>query len=200
MITVPACLRCNQGAGKDEDYFLATLMFSQAGVTPAGKKVWSDRLRRSYEKNVGLRRQITSSLRHREMFTPAGIYLGRAMTIGYDEARLGRVVTKIVRGLYFREQGAALDPTAEVTYLFVRERAHFEAIEQHNHMLKDSQLRWQGIFQYRCSFVPNAPIGSMWLLWFWETHIFWVITCRAGTRAAALTKKAQGTSVGPQAG
>jgi len=164
LITVPACLKCNQGAGKDEDYFLATLMFSEAGVTPAGKKVWNDRLRRSYEKNVGLRRQIAGSLQHREMVTPGGIYLGRGMTIKYDEARLERVVTKIVRGLYFREQGTALDPDVEVMCLFVRERAHFEAIDQHNHVLKDANPRWKGIFQYRCGFVPNAPIGSMWLL------------------------------------
>lgn len=190
LITVPACLKCNQGAGKDEDYFLATLMFSKAGTTPAGKKVWSDRLRRSYEKNVGLRRQIAGSLQRREMVTPAGIYLGRAMTIRYDEVRLERVVTKIVRGLYFREQGMALDPDAEVMCLFVREREHFEAISQHNHMLKDAEPRWKGIFQYRRGFVPGAPISSMWLLWFWGTHIFWVITSRPGTKTAVFAKKA----------
>jgi hypothetical protein len=194
LVTVPACLKCNQGAGRDEDYFLATLMFSEAGVTPAGKKVWVDRLHRSYQKNVGLRRKIANSLQHRQIFTPAGIYIGRGMTIEYDEARLERVVLKIVRGLYFREQGVPLDPTAEVTCLFVREREHYEAIKQHNHMLRDSPSRWKGIFQYRCGFVPNAPIGSMWLLWFWETHIFWVVTCRAGTKAAVRAKEAQETT------
>lgn len=199
LITVPACLKCNQGAGKDEEYFLATLMFSEAGVTAVGKKLWNERLRRMYEKNIGLRRKIAESMRHREMSSPAGIYLGRAMSVSYDPPRLEAIAMKIVRGLYFHECGMPLDATAEVLCLFLREPKHFKAVEQHNHMLKPGSKQWDGAFQYRCGFVPGNPTGSMWLLWFWRTHIFWAITSNAAIVAAAAANNALNPDGGGQA-
>lgn len=178
LITVPACLQCNQRAGKDEEYFLATLMFSEAGVTEGGRKLWNERLRRMYEKNVGLRGRIAQSLRRRNVFTPAGIYLGRGMTVAYDSRRLEAIATKIVRGLYFHERKTPLDVAAEVMSLFLRQPEHFKAVEGHNHMLRAGSVQWDGVFQYRCGFVPQDSAGSMWLLWFWRTHIFWVVTSR----------------------
>jgi hypothetical protein len=32
LITVPSCLKCNQGLGKDEEFFLAIIMFDVIGV------------------------------------------------------------------------------------------------------------------------------------------------------------------------
>ena len=180
LLTVPACLRCNGASGRDEEYFLATLMFSQAGVAATGMKLWDQKLRRMYEKNIGLRRRIARSLRRGHVSTPAGIYLGRATTLEYDEERLAAVAKKVVRGLYFRERGMPLDPAADMICLFLRRLAHFKAVEQQNHLLHPGLMSWDGVFQYRCAFVPNDPFDSAWLLWFWETHIFWVITARPG--------------------
>ena len=191
LVTVPACLKCNHSAGKDEEYFLATLMFSEAGVTAVGKKLWNERLRRMYEKNIGLRSRIAGSLRHRQLSTPAGIYLGRGMTVEYDPRRLEAIAMKIVRGLYFIERGTPLDASSEVMCLFLRERPHFKAVEDHNHMLKVGTLQWNGIFQYRCGFVPGDSVGSMWLLWFWQTHIFWAITSSVGTVASVASATAK---------
>lgn len=169
---------------------MATLMFSEAGITEVGKKLWNERLRRMYEKNIGLRRKIAQSMSYRELSTPAGIYLGRGMTVAYDPRRLEGIAMKIVRGLYFYERGVPLDPTAELMCLFLRERQHFKAVEQHNHMLKPGLKGWNGAFQYRCGFVPGDPIGSMWLLWFWRTHIFWAITSRVDKVASVAAKTA----------
>lgn len=193
LITVPSCLECNQGAGKDEDYFLATFMFSNAGTTDSGRGIWN-RLRRTYEKNVGLRRRIAGALRRKEFYTTGGIYLGQGMTIDYDEKRFDAVVTKIVRGLYFYEQGIPLDLKAEMFCVFLREPAHFATVKQHNHMLKPGKIQWKGTFRYRCGFVPGDPVGSMWLLRFWEAHDFWVITNREGTRAKVRAKMAASRS------
>lgn len=180
LLTVPACLHCNQASGKDEEYFLATLMFSQSGITEVGKKLWSEKLRRMYEKNIGLKHKIASNIRYGNVSTPAGIYLGRAMTIGYDERRLDAVAKKIVRGLYFHERGVPLNATTQLASLFLREPAHFNAVKQHNHMLNPGRVGWKGIFQYRRGFVPTNPFSSMWLLWFWQTHIFWIVTTTPG--------------------
>ena len=79
LITVPSCLKCNQTIGKDEEFFLATFMFSHAGVSMAGKQLWAEKLNRMYQKNLGLRRKIADHLHHAEIFTSAGLFLGRKM-------------------------------------------------------------------------------------------------------------------------
>lgn len=163
-VTVPACLKCNRGAGKDEEYFLATLMFTEAGVTEVGKKLWNGRLRRMYEKNIGLRRRIARSIRRRDVLTPAGIYLGRGMTVAYDARRLEAIAMKIVRGLYFHERSAPLDATAEVMCLFLREPPHFKAVEAHNHMLRAGSIQWNGTFQYRCGWLRSVALAVF--VWF----------------------------------
>lgn len=174
LATVPACLTCNQNASRNEEYFLAALMFSEAGIKDTGKRLWTEKLHRMYTKNLGLRRQVARSFRRVELVTPAGIYLGRRMSLHYDEKRLEAVAGKVIRGLFFLEQGIAAPADWDVLCLFVREHAHFEAIAQHNHLLKPGAHCWPLVFQYRVGFVPGEPQKSMWLLWFWQTHIFWL--------------------------
>jgi hypothetical protein len=105
LITVPACNKCNSSVGMDEDYFLATFMFSEVGITDAGKILWKQRLHRMFRRNLGLRRRIAKGLSYRPVVTPTGIYLGRRMALQFDEGRFDRVVQKIVRGLYYFEYG-----------------------------------------------------------------------------------------------
>lgn len=182
--TVPACFACNNAAGRDEEYFLAALMFSDAGVTEPGKKLWNQKLQRMYAKNLGLRRHIGSALQAVQLTTPAGIHLGRRMALSIQEPRLEAVATKIVRGLHFLETGSAAPADWDVMCLFVRERRHVEAVAQYNHMLNPGVHSWPQIFQYRRGAVPGQPLKSMWLLWFWRTHIFWITTQQGSSDAS----------------
>lgn len=171
LITVPACNKCNSGAGKDEDYFLATFMFSEAGITDAGKTLWRQRLHRMFSKNLGLRRKIASGISHRRVATPGGIYLGRRMAIQFDERRFDRVVQKIVRGLYYFEYGETLPADTKVMTLFLSTKARFETFVACAHQLGWGKRQWPGIFEYRCNRAPGVPQGSMWLMRFYgNTH------------------------------
>jgi len=108
LITVPACRSCNREAGKDEELFLAAFMFGEAGVSLAGKKLWDEKLHRMYDKNRGLRRRIAKSMHSVDIFTPGGVFLGRGLGVRLEEERINRVVTKIIRGLYYHEYQEAL--------------------------------------------------------------------------------------------
>jgi hypothetical protein len=176
LATVPACFACNNATSRDEEYFLAALMFSDAGVTTPGKQLWDEKLHRMYAKNVGLRRTIGRNLRPVQIATPAGIYLGRRMALVIDEPRLEAVAVKIVRGLHFLETGSPAPLDWDVKCLLLRERRHFDSVAQHNHMLHPGSRYWEGVFQYRRGAVAGDPLKSMWLLWFWRTHIFWITT------------------------
>lgn len=176
LITVPACRECNSSAGKDEDYFLASFMFGDAGNTNAGKMLWRQKLRRMFSKNLGLRRKIGSGISFGHLTTPSGIYLGRRMGLKFDESRFDRVVQKIVRGVYYYEYGQALLTDTEVITLFLSTKARFETAVGQAHQLAWGKRQWPGIFEYRCGRVPGASQGSMWLIRFYSNTYFWAIS------------------------
>jgi hypothetical protein len=176
LITVPSCLACNQGAGADEEYFLASMMFTEAGTCPAGRALWQEKIRRMYAKNLGLRYRIAASLRRVNLVTPAGLFLGRHFSQKPDFPRLEKVVVKIVRGLYYVEHGLPLSRHTIVEALFLRSNREREAAEKYSHMLKDGQRAWPGIFSYRANRVEDYPQGSMWLLQFYDFAAFWALS------------------------
>jgi hypothetical protein len=176
LITVPCCQQCNQGAGKDEEFFLATFMFSEAGSTHAGKQLWAEKLDRTYQKNLGLRKTIARALSHKQIWTPTGLYLGRRMTIKIDHPRLERVVEKIVRGLYYREYGNPLPADTEVMTIFLNTEAKFHAAQQYFPELGAGIRMWPGIFEYSRNRLLESPEQSMWLMRFYSWAYFWAIT------------------------
>jgi len=176
LITVPSCLRCNHDVGEDEEFFLATFMFTQGGVSEAGNKLWAEKLHRMYEKNLGLKRKIAQALSYADILTPAGLFLGRKMAIQTDEKRFDKVVHKIVRGLYYFEYNEPLSITTEILSLFLKQEQHFEAARQPVHQLKNGSRGWEGIFEYKFNRLGDSKEDSMWLIRFFDFAIFWIIT------------------------
>lgn len=176
LITVPSCNKCNGGAGKDEDYFLATFMFSDAGITNAGATLWRQRLHKMFKKNLGLRQKIASGLSYKHVTTATGIHLGRRMALQFDERRFDRVIQKIVRGLYYFEYGSALSAETEVITLFVSTKARFETAMECASQIARGKRQWPGIFEYRCGRVPEDFHQSMWLIRCYGNTYFWAIS------------------------
>lgn len=187
LITVPSCGICNQGASADEEYFLASMMFTEAGSSPAGRALWQQKLRRMYAKNLGLRYRIAASLTQVNLVTPAGLFLGRRLAQNPDFARLEKVVVKIVRGLYYMEHGASLSPQTTVEALFLRSDQEREAAQKYGRMLKDGQRAWPGIFTYRANRVADYPQGSMWELRFYDFAAFWALSHDVAVLTAGTT-------------
>lgn len=189
LITVPSCKSCNQDAGKDEEFFLATFMFSFAGNSDAGKRLWAEKLHRMYDKNLGLKRKIASALKRTDFFTPAGIFLGKGFTIQTDEERFAKVTNKIVKGLYYHEYKESLPPSVEMTCLFLQTEAHFASARKHDHELRYGSSKWPSLFEYRFNRVADDVTASMWLLLFYNFATFWILTCEK-SKYETLRKKA----------
>lgn len=176
LITVPACSECNGGFSKDEDLFLAAFMFSSAGISEVGQAIWRQTLRRAYSKNPGLRWRISRSIQEVEVSTPAGLYLGRRMTIRPDERRSAQFVAKIVRGLYHHEFGIPLAWNAEITSYWIRTASEGQEIEKFRDQLLHGSRGWSGVFEYRFNRVADQPNDSMWVIRFFGQFVFWCIS------------------------
>ena len=176
LITVPACFACNNSSGKDEEFFLATYMFSDAGVSPTGKKLWDQTLHRMYAKNRGLRRRIASLLRPVRLTTPSGLFLGRGIAIKQEEPRLARVVEKIIRGIYFFEYNERLDPLIKIAAVFLRSEEDAAEPMTFNNQLYSGSRDWPDVFEYRFNRVTDKPEDSMWIIRFFGRIVYWAIS------------------------
>lgn len=177
MITVPACDGCNNKYAKDEEYFIASMMFTDAGDSVAGNMLWKQRLERMYSKNRGIRNKIARTLKRKSLHTPAGLYLGKHFVQTPEFDRWDRVVEKIVRGLYYFEYGSSLLPSTGVKTIFISTDERHKTIVNNNiNMLKLGKRGWPDVFIYKCNEVVGNPRDSMWGLLFYEKLIFWAVT------------------------
>lgn len=175
LITVPACLVCNKVTEMDEDFFLATIMFTEAGETPEGKIFWDDFLRRMFKKNPALRGKIRRSLSMRNAHTPSGIFLGDKLTLKTDPPRLERVAGKIVKGLYYFEFEEALPPDVKMEIRFLRTDSDRIIADKHNHEIIPGSRSWP-IFRYGYGRLEDEKEISVWRLIFFERVEFFIIT------------------------
>lgn len=116
LITVPCCRRCNEAASKDDEYFrLVLTVHHKAGDHPDARGVRDAALRGiGHPKKRGFTRAFLSTLRPAEMRTPSGLYVGETAAFTVDLGRLGNVVRRVVRGLFYHHHGIALSSDAEV--------------------------------------------------------------------------------------
>ena len=176
LITVPSCPTCNQSASKDEELFLATLLFSDAGVTTIGRQLWKEKMSRAYSRPQGIAKIIARMLRQAHIRTPVGIYLGKRMALDIDYDRLYRVVSKIVRGLYYYEYKEALGKDVEITCQWLNTHSTQATAHKHIEILPFAQKSFPGVFSYRFSRVVEKPQRSEWAILFFNHTVFWAIT------------------------
>ena len=113
LITVPCCRPCNTSSHLDEDFFLGTFLFSDAGTTPVGQELWRKQSR-SLANDRGLSRAVSRRLHRRHIVSQSGLYLGRRMVVELDHARLNRFVAGVVRGLYYAEMRCPLEQSKDL--------------------------------------------------------------------------------------
>jgi hypothetical protein len=155
-------------------------MFSAAGVSETGQAIWRQRHRRTLSKNIGLRKRVARSLKEVDVTTPAGLYLGRAMTIQPDEPRLERFVGKIVRGLYYLEYGNSLSPEVQITSHWLRVASDAKHAEKFKDELLVGSRQRQDVLEYRLNRVAAQPDNSMWVIRFFGRVVFWCISVEKG--------------------
>jgi hypothetical protein len=113
LVTVPCCRRCNNGASKEDQYFLVYLALRQdAGQKAEHDRLWAKMLRTLKRREASkFRQNITSGIRFVRPVTPAGTILPRALSIRVEPRRVVEVLIRIVKGLYLHETGHRLPST-----------------------------------------------------------------------------------------
>jgi len=185
LITVPACLKCNQANSKDDEYFRLSLnVREELSENPAVQRGQPVVMRSLLDpKSPGKRQSFINSIRLVELMTPSGIYIKDHLAIETNTSRLRNVVRRIVRGLFYHHNNCRLPQNYEVYVCdeenFVKfpepERVKFDPIVN---ALKNQNPRviGQGVFSYHYGVNTSDPHSTYWILTFYERAAYLGLT------------------------
>ena len=176
LVTVPSCKHCNISGSKDEEFFLVSLMFGDAGLKDTGIAMWNSQLPRMLKRHRGVRLAITKMMSEINLTSPSGLYLGRRLAQKIDYPRLDRVVLKIIKGLYFLEFSASLSQSASVQCKWLNTPALSEETRTYLQHARLGKHGWPGIFEYKVACVPEQRDKTIWFLLFFDHALWWGIT------------------------
>lgn len=184
--TVPCCPRCNHDGGQDDEYFRDTLaMREDLSEDPSIQGVIGNYYRSLARPRVAAyKREMIDNIRPINVISPGGIFLRRAVGCSIDGARLARVVTRTVRGLFYWHESRRLPSdcpmvTYERSAIPTRELAQaFEtmakAVAQHGNTDTIGDA-------FRYGYIARPEHGkdvSWWLLEFYQKVHWLVVTGR----------------------
>ena len=160
LVTVPSCKHCNISGSKDEEYFLVSLMFGDAGLNDTGKAMWNSRLPRMLKRRRGVRLAIAKSVSVINLTSPSGLCFGKRLAQRIDYPRLDRVVLKIIKGLCFLELSTSLSKSASVQCKLLNAPTLSEEARTYLRHARLGKHGWPGVFEYKVAYGIQGGICS----------------------------------------
>lgn len=170
LITVPACLSCNNTKSLDDDLLRDMLTTDFIGSqSPIAQKIFETKVMGSAARNSSLLvRTVLTQGRSEPFISKGGVYLGTYPTVTIDEERVSRMFHRIARGLYYDARKQRLPDGYMIEVL--RHLPHdFEALLKEFHeKLHPSGRRLGNVFSAIYVRAKEDPFSTMWLIWFYD--------------------------------
>jgi hypothetical protein len=166
LITVPSCVRCNQGASAHDERFRAYLSLHVGIDTPSTTQLWKSALR-GIRRNRKLRQRLLDKLERIWLATPSGVTYGHAYQGPWDSEAHDATIERMIRGLYFHHYRKVLGDRVLVKAHWFRELSP-DLLE----VTADCEQRsvGGGQFVYRFGRASDATLHSIWLFEFHKRH------------------------------
>jgi hypothetical protein len=172
LITVPACGDCNHGASDDDEVFRneLSIMAGSFGESAGAAERLRPTMRGIRRNKKTLTRMVLGS-QLVERYSTGGIYLGHGYAVPTVPGVQERVITRIVRGLYWHHFHNSLDADARVTLVFIDKRkpqweyalSSLRRLHLRHVLIGDGET-----FQYLYGQATDDPTYSVWLLIFFK--------------------------------
>jgi hypothetical protein len=188
LITVPACPRCHSDeTSKDDEYFRLALQVRE-GIESHPDVIKSrPTLLRSLEKpqKIGMVKGLMENIFLADVVTPNGIFVGKQWAIQTDMNRLRRVVTRIMKGLFYKVKQHRIPDGFDV---LVCDEDSFqkwpsdEVQKLHENFIKPVLARkervmiGQDVFSFKYGCDINNPDITCWIFTFYQRASFLGLT------------------------
>jgi len=193
LITVPACAKCNNAASNDDEYFRLSLQVRDQMESHQDVIRSRPVLLRSLEKpqKAGMRNALIKNIVLADLVTPSGIFIKKQWAIQTDTDRLRRVVTRIMKGLFFHRNGHRL-PDQYEALVFNEESVQKWPVETLN-VFQENVIKpilsqpgvtiGNQVFTFRCGFNTTDTDTTYWIFTFYQQASFLGLTqpCEKGS-------------------
>lgn len=181
LLTVATCSDCNGSSTKDDEYFRTVLTLRNDVLAhPKGKEAFAS-VKRAFQKpeKHAFRNMILKNI------VPVGVhskdddFLGTALAYDVDADRLRRVVTKLIRGLFYHETNTVLPQSAQIVALWEGEVLQFSEdtknmwIQMYTSAFdQPPKVIGDGTFAYQFLLFNEDSNASVWSFAFYESVYF----------------------------
>lgn len=179
-ITVPSCQECNQEASKDDEYFRQNLAARRdVGDHPEASKVMEKTYRSLRRPEAqGLKRSFLNNVDFFYFVNEMGFIEPGA---GYfpDRERLGRVASRVIRGLFWHKINRRLPNHYEVDASVVEQPQQIseQLANLCAEVLKEDPIALgKGVFKCWFKSTPEDKFTSLWILQFYNKIHFLGVT------------------------
>src|SRR5690606_15458196 len=111
--TVPACAKCNNESSAEDEVF-KILIGLETGEHRENTESVIESMAKTLGANKKLGKEIFSGAKNISFPNEQG-GVSEAVAVTFDTETYSKVVSKIVRGLYWQEKGEVLNETAKIT-------------------------------------------------------------------------------------
>ena len=171
---VPACLGCNQAGSKDDEEFKMIIGLS-TGDARQNQEAIINSLAKTFNGNKKLGRRILKSSQRTYARRNGGV-LQPVVAFPFSREGYSRVITRIVRGLYWQQTGEVMQgKTVHVVHGDEPQGLLLQAIRKLL-VMKDPVVLNGGTFVYKAFFDEESD-SSFWGLQFFGSHtVFALVT------------------------
>jgi hypothetical protein len=181
LITVPCCQKCNQTAGKDDEYFRLYFSIRRDLFTHEEiQKNW-DKVKRSLSRTegTGMKIDLINNLKLLDAYSKGGIYLGKVPGYNVDMKRINGVVERIMKGVFYHHKKYSLPEDIKVSAYSVQDMqiADFESTDLYHSLIRFVALSslnsyGNGVFNYKIRFLEDNSDAGVFLSTFYDKAAF----------------------------
>ena len=180
-IGLPACRQCNNELSKDEEQFRFFLASGMAYESEAGRRIWDERIRSALKgRRPGFKPLARSMVKVAKIQSESGTVLGDWPISELDRETSKRVLSKIVKGLYFIETRQLLPSDVQILCDYGEEHPERFIAPPLDEAIKKAKRVDYGGGVVNCwrNTIKDDPTASITWLRFYEDKLFMVVTFR----------------------
>lgn len=166
LVTVPACLSCNNYYSKYDEIFKVYLGMQVAYQGGEAERLFKEGTLSSVKNNNSLRKKILNDMEPVDIVTPSGIFLKRGATALWDSEAFEKTIERITRGLFYHHYKSILPPDTLIQTHWANKLPDF---------IDADKLYYNSIggnsFQYQYNKIEEEPAMSAWIYQFYNG--FW---------------------------
>jgi hypothetical protein len=191
MVTVPACIRCNQEKSQLDEYVRDALVLD---IDASRNSVAQELVRGSVSRAVAKNRSqffktAVAGARRVPRFTPLGVYVEDVISVPVDDKMIRRQLKFMVKGLYFWVKRERIPSDYQYEITRIRRDAISNLWDFFATKSEGAGQIGEGVFACRYTFgLENAYVSS-WLLIFYNSIAYMVtVVPRGGLEAYIRTR------------